>query len=309
MKICFYGVGGVGGYFGSLIAQRFNGEHEIYFIARGKHKDSICANGITLKKSGGAEIINVMPKKCTDNIFDLPICDIVILSVKGYDLENAVKNIYWFTNMDSVILPLLNGVDIYDRIRKYLNTAFVLPSCVYIGTHIESPGVINQNGGNGKILIGYDPLYPDFYPESLMTVLKESKIDFLWEENVQVSIWSKFMFIAAYGLVTATYEKTLGEILKDSELSKTTKSIMTEIEKIAKRLKIPLNSDIVETSFLKGKQFPFDTKTSFQRDVEVKGRINEADIFGGTIIRYGDEFGINVSNTREIHERLMSKFE
>lgn len=152
-------------------------------------------------------------------------------------------------------------------------------------------------------------MYPDFYPESLLTVLKESKIDFSWEDNVQVSIWSKFMFIAAYGLVTATYQKTLGEILEDSELSQITKSIMIEIEKIAKRLNIPLDSDIVETSFLKGKQFPFETKTSFQRDVESKGKINEADIFGGTIIRYGDELGINVSNTREIQDRLMSKFE
>ncbi len=309
MKICFYGVGGVGGYFGSLSAQRFNNEHDIYFIARGKHKDIISANGLTLKKAGDAEIINVKPKICTDNIGDLPICDIVVLSVKGYDLVNAIKDIAKITNKDSVILPLLNGVDIYDRIRKYLKTAIVLPSCVYIGTHIENPGIISQNGGNSKILIGYDPLYPDFYPESLLTILKESNIDFAWEDNVQVSIWSKFMFIAAYGLVTATYEKTLGEILENSELSQITKSIMIEIEKIAKRLNIPLNSDIVETSFLKGNQFPFETKTSLQRDVESKGKLNEADIFGGTIIRYGDEFGISVSNTREIQKKLMTKFE
>jgi 2-dehydropantoate 2-reductase len=309
MTICFYGVGGVGGYFGSLIAQRFNSVHDIYFVARGKHKESICTNGITLKKSGGAEIINIIPKTCTDNISDLPICNLVVLSVKSYDLENAVKDINKITNKDSIILPLLNGVDIYDKVRKYVKTAIVLPSCVYIGTHIESPGVISQNGGNGKILIGCDPLYPDFYPESLLTVLKESKIDFSWEDNVQVSIWSKFMFIAAYGLVTATYEKTLGEILEDSELSQTTKSIMTEIKQIANRLNVPLNPDIAETSFLKGKQFPFDAKTSFQRDIELKGKINEADIFGGTIIRFGEEFGINVSNTKKIQEKLMSKFE
>lgn len=309
MRICFYGVGGVGGYFGSLIAQRFNNAHEIYFVARGKHKESICANGITLKKSGGAEIINAKPQKCTDNISDLPICDMVILSVKGYDLEQAAKDLNKITNNDSIVLPLLNGVDIYDRIRKDLKRAIVLPSCVYIGTHIESPGVISQNGGNGRILMGYDPLHPDYIPDSLLTVLKESNIDFSWEDNVQVSIWSKFMFIAAYGMVTACHEKTLGEVLADSELSKTTKSIMKEIETIAQRLNVPLSPEIVETSFLKGKQFPFEAKTSLQRDVESKGKINEADIFGGTIIRYGEKFGIDVSNTKDIQERLLSKFE
>jgi len=309
MKICFYGVGGVGGYFGTMVVERFNSEHEIYFVARGKHKDEICSNGLTLKKNGGTEIINVKPHKCTDNINDLPICDIIVLSVKGYDLSNATKDLIKITNKDTIILPLLNGVDIYDRIRMHLDTAIVLPSCVYIGTHIERPGIISQNGGNSKILIGFDPRLPNVYPEQLLAVLKDSKIDYVWEDNVQVSIWSKFMFIAAYGLVTATFDKTLGEILDNTELSQITRSIMQEIEKIAKRINVPLNTDIVETSFLKGKQFPYETKTSFQRDVELKGKINEADIFGGTIIRYGDKFGIDVSNTKEIQNRLMKKLE
>jgi 2-dehydropantoate 2-reductase len=46
---------------------------------------------------------------------------------------------------------------------------------------------------------------------------------------------------------------------------------------------IPLPSDIVQSSFEIAKQFPFETKTSFQRDVESKGEIHEGDLFGGTI--------------------------
>ncbi len=308
MKICFFGVGGVGGYFGSLVTKRFLSEHEIYFIARGKHKEVICANGLTLKKSDGSEIINVLPNKCTDSLEGLPICDVVILSVKSYDLSDAVINISKISDEKTLILPLLNGVDIYERIRKYLSNGFVFPSCVYIGTHIESPGIIYQNGGSCKLYIGYDPMFPDFYPESLLEILKESEIDFEWQKYIQVSIWSKYMFIAAYGLVSATYEKTLGEILEYSGLSQLTKSIMSEIEKIARKLNIPLGSDIVETSFLKAKQFPSNSKTSFQRDVELKGKINEGDLFGGTIIRYGEELGLPTPNTRNVYEKLLIRF-
>jgi len=53
MKICFYGVGGVGGYFGTLVAQRFKNEHEIYFIARGKHKRCYLCKWSGFKKFGG----------------------------------------------------------------------------------------------------------------------------------------------------------------------------------------------------------------------------------------------------------------
>jgi 2-dehydropantoate 2-reductase len=307
MKICFFGVGGVGGYFGSLITRKFGDVHDFYFIARGSHKDAICTKGLTLKKDGGKEVINIFPKMCTERAADLPICDIVVLSVKSYDLANAAKEISEIANEKTVILPLLNGVDIYERIKEQLRTGIVLPSCVYVGTHIESPGVIYQKGGSCKIALGKDPDFPDFYPGSLLTLLKESGIDFDWEEDVKISIWSKYMFIAAYGLVTAAYEKTLGEVLDDPELSRMTKAIISEIENIAKQLHVSLNSDAGETAFLKATQFPYETKTSFQRDVELKGRINEGDLYGGTLIRYGEALRIPTPNIRNIYESLLRK--
>jgi 2-dehydropantoate 2-reductase len=307
MKICFFGVGGVGGYFGTIITDKFNDQHDIYFVARGSQKSAICTNGLTLKKAGGEQIINVFPTQCTDNIDDLPVCDIVFLSVKSYDLANAAKSINKISNEKTIILPLLNGVDIYDRIRKHLFTGKVLRSCVYIGTHIESPGVIFQKGGSCNLFIGNDLRFPDFYPESLLLLLQKSNIDFKWDDNIEIAIWSKYMFIAAFGLVTATYEKTFGEILDDPELSLITKSIMYEIDQIAKKINIPLSADIVETSFLKGKLFPHETKTSFQRDVESKGGKNEIDLYGGALIHYSEQYDIPIPNIKNIFDRFMRK--
>lgn len=307
MKICFYGVGGVGGYFGTLLANKYQDEHEIYFIARGRHKDAICTNGLTLKKDGGNDLIKVSPKICTDNVEDLPVCDIIILSVKGYDLGNAVSCISKITNENTVILPLLNGVDIYERIRSAISIGIILPSCVYVGTHIESPGIIYQKGGSCKISLGKDPAFPDFYPELLLKLFKNAKINFDWEENISSPIWSKFMFIAAFGLVTATYNKTLGEVLKDIILTNSVKGIMGEIEEIANSLNVPLPSDIIETSYFKAKQFPPETKTSFQRDVESKGNLNEGDLFGGTLIRFGEKLNIPTPETRDVYNKLLRR--
>ncbi|WP_292462126.1 ketopantoate reductase family protein [Methanolobus sp.] len=309
MKICFFGVGGVGGYIGTIVTEKYKDKHEIYYIARGQHKDTICKNGLTLKKAGENKIITASPKKCTDTVNDLPVCDIVILSVKIYDLENAIKEISKITNERTIILPLLNGVDIYDRIREHLKTGIVLPSCVYVGTHIENPGIIYQNGGSCKISIGADPESPDFDLEPLFTIFKDARIDFELEENVNISIWSKYMFIAAYGLVTAAFDSTLGEVLGNSEQSQIIKSIMNEIETISRKLHVALDDDIVEKSYLKAMLFPYDTKTSFQRDVESKGRTNEGDLFGGTVIRYGNALGVQTPTTKIIYERLLNKFQ
>lgn len=308
MKICFFGVGGVGGYIGAIVAEKYKDKHDIYYIARGQHKDAICKNGLTLKKAGNNKIITVIPKKCTDTVNDLPVCDIVILSVKVYDLENAVKELSKITSEKTIILPLLNGVDIYERIREHLKTGIVLPSCVYVGTHIESPGIIYQNGGSCKISIGADPKSPDFDLEALFAILKDAGIDFEFEKNVKISIWSKYVFIAAYGLVTAAFGNSLGQVFEDPEQSQTVRSIMKEIETIARKLHIALDNDIVEKSYLKAMQFPYETKTSFQRDVESKGKVNEGDLFGGTVIRYGDALGVQTPTTKIIYQRLLNKF-
>ncbi|MBK8808584.1 MAG: 2-dehydropantoate 2-reductase [Bacteroidales bacterium] len=308
MKICFFGVGGVGGYFGALVAKRYKSQHEIYFIARGKHKDEIQTNGLTLKKSGGCEIINCMPDKCEEQVDSIPICDIIVLSVKSYDLEKAVNEIAKISDSNTVILPLLNGVDIYERIRENLTAGIVLPSCVYLGTHIESPGVIFQKGGSCKILFGNDPLKPKGNLENLKSILTESEIEYNHETNVAVAIWSKFMFIASYGLVTATYNKTLGDVFADDELKNQTKSIMEEINALSQALNVPLPNNIIESSLLKAKDFPFEAKTSFQRDVESKGNVNESDLFGGTIIRLGHKLQIPTLSTIDVYERFLKMF-
>ena len=80
---------------------------------------------------------------------------------------------------------------------------------------------------------------------------------------------------------------------------------MQEIALVANALKIALPPDIVETSFLKASQFPHETKTWFQRDVETKGRQSEWDLFGGTVLRYAEKFNIPADKTKETLDKLL----
>ncbi|MCP4116957.1 MAG: ketopantoate reductase family protein [Desulfobacteraceae bacterium] len=307
MNVCFYGVGGVGGYYATLLTRYFNetGQGNTYFIARGKHKDAILEKGLLLKKDGGKEEILIKPCHCSDTVDDLPVFDIVVVSVKGYDLESVTREISKITDENSIILPLLNGADIYERMRQHLRKGYILPACLYLGTHIESPGVIFQKGGSCRISVGKDPSYPGFSPDKLIGLFRKADILIELFEDVNIEIWTKYIFIASFALVTATYGKTIGEVANDGKLGILVKNIMQEIAVVAKALKIGLPLDIVETSFSKAGQFPFETKTSFQRDVETKGRESEWDLFGGTVIRYAERFNIPADNTKATLDRLL----
>jgi len=306
-NICIYGVGGVGGYFGGKIALGLsrirNTTKRVFFIARGAHLDEIKKNGLILNTSEERGII-CRPHLATDSIDEIPVPDLCLICVKSYDLDGAIKALTRKIKDETIIIPLLNGVDIYERIRGILNKGIILPACVYVGTHIEKPGVVTQKGGDGIILCGYDPGFPDFNNQEIIRFFDEMKIRFEWHDNPHTPIWEKYVFIAPFGLVIAHSEKTLGEVIADKGLKELVQRVMREVVSIAKRLGIDLPEDIENKSVEKAGNFPPETKTSYQRDIETKGKLNEGDLFGGTIIRLGEKTGVPTPVTRSIYHEI-----
>jgi 2-dehydropantoate 2-reductase len=308
--IWVYGVGGVGGYIGGKIARFLQNERRkdtgLYFIARGEHLNEIQKKGLVLNMGNEKGLVCV-PTRATDNIEGLPSPDLCLLCVKSYDLDAVCGDLNVHIKPETIIIPLLNGVDIYERSRRVLTNGIILPACIYVGTHIERPGVVTQKGGEGKMLIGKDPEYPDFYPEEILRFLNEASISFQWFENVLSPIWEKYLFIAGFGLVSAASGKTLGQILEDAESRQLVIGIMEEIFHISKQKQVVLPENIIAVSMAKACTFPPETKTSYQRDVEQNEKRNEGDLFGATIMRMGKETGIPTPVTESIYKKILSE--
>ncbi len=82
---------------------------------------------------------------------------------------------------------------------------------------------------------------------------------------------------------------------------------MTEIAAIAHKKGVKLPEDIVEKSVNKAGNFSFEAKTSYQRDVEAKGRRNEGDLFGGTIVKMGKKYGVPTPVTERVYGEILKK--
>ncbi len=306
MNIAVIGIGGVGGYYGGKLTQLLKDDKNlnIYFIARGAHLKEIQNNGLILDSDDGEFICH--PTKATDNISELPMLDLCLVCVKGYDLDKTMPLLKDKISEKTMILPLLNGVDVYERIRKTIDKGVLFPSCVYVSTRIEEPGKVVQRGGTRTIHFGSDPKN-SFVDPIIFDLFKKADIKYIWLEEPYTEIWSKFVFIAAYGLVTANFDKTIGEVVASDELGSYTKKIMHEISEIARKRGVVLPESIENESFAKGKNFPFEAKTSFQRDVENIDKPDERDLFGGTIIRMGIESGIPTETTKQIYDSIQNK--
>ncbi|GAB4114605.1 MAG: 2-dehydropantoate 2-reductase [Candidatus Caldatribacteriota bacterium] len=305
-NVCIYGLGGVGGYLGGRIAYKINKENfvdkQVFFISRGEHLKKIQQKG--LKVITDQEEFTVFPNIATDNINQIPMPDIYWLCVKAYSLVEAITSIAKKVSSTTIIIPLLNGVDIYERIRSILNKAIVLPATIYISSSIEKPGQIRQVGPEGHIVLGKDPRYPELEYENVIDFLRQFKISFTWHNNPYPAIWGKYIFISAFSLVTAYSGKTIGGVLEDEELRKMTQSIMQEVVNLAEKKGINLEPDIVEKNIQKAIKFPYHTRTSFQRDLEKGKNQNEGDIFGGTLIRLAKDYHISIPTITRVWEKI-----
>jgi len=303
MNIAILGVGGVGGYFGTKICRAREAlGTEVFFVARGAHLEAIRKSGLTVRTSSEGEL-RCRPTLATADIDELPPLDACLVCVKSYDLAAVTRRLVAKISERTEIVPLLNGVDIEDRIRGTLPRALIHPGCVFIATHVEKPGLVVQDGGPRRIL--YGRTRGGTGRASLLAgVFERSSINSEWHENIRPAIWTKFMFIAPFGMVTACFDRTLGEVMASEEWSAMVRAVMSEIRALAAAGGIALPDSIVEDSYRKGGDFPPTARTSFQRDVAVADRPDERDLFGGTIMRLGERYGVATPKTCELQAAI-----
>ncbi len=255
--IVIVGLGGVGGYFGFKINQvnESSGKYTVSFVARGETYDKVKKNGLVLISPEHSNN-RTHPNAIEQNISDIKNPDLVLIGVKEYDLENVCKQLKEVISKDTILLPMMNGADIYDRIRKIIPDHIILPTCIYVASHIKERGTVEHKGKAGKMIVGRDPEHFSSDIAWVTDLLQESKIDFDFKDNSLTDIWTKFIFIASFGLVTARHNSSIGTVCADEKQKQEATDIMKEIKQIADKKGIHLSEDIIEKTFEKASTFP-----------------------------------------------------
>ena len=306
--IVIIGLGGVGGYFGFKINQtnETDKKQHISFVARSKTYETVKEKGLTLLSSEHRNSVT-KPDAIFQNISEIHNPDLVFICVKEYDLENVCNQLSKVIKKDAILLPMMNGADIYDRIRKIIPNNIILPSCVYIASHIKEKGIVEHKGKAGKLIFGKDPKNTSENIDWIVNLIKSSKIDFEFKENSLVDIWTKFIFIASFGLITAKYNSSIGAVCSIKLQKEEATKIMVEIKLIADKKGIYLQDDIISKTFEKASTFPPKTPTSLQLDVNSGKDDNELELFAGAIINYGKEMNIHTPFTESVYQEIKAK--
>lgn len=306
MKILIAGVGGVGGYFGGFLAKHYykNKQVEICFFARGEHLKKIQQHGLKIIH-GNQEFI-AFPSLVTDNATDIGIVDILIICTKSFDLENTLDQLKPCINTNSIILPLLNGVDSRKRIQKLLPVNLILDGCVYIVSRLKQPGIIENSGNIQKLFFGLDQ-FTNAKLEQLENLFKQANIEATHSQNISSIIWEKYIFISATATATSYYNNCIGELLKDAEKINTIQRLIEEVKQLAQARGISVTADIVEKNLLRLKSLPFDSTSSMHSDFQNKKKQNELESLTGFVIRESQKLQLLTPTYEMAHTSLKIK--
>ena len=302
MKIAVMGIGGIGGFFGGKLARKYAGpgDHEVCFICRGNHLEKIKKDG--LKIITPEEEFTVRPDVATADPGDLGKVDLLVFAVKGYGLKEAARMASCTVTEKTVVIPFLNGVNNSQILEAVLPKCRIMNGCVYISARIEEPGVVRQVGGAGKFVWGPENAGADLY-EPIQKLFIEAGINSVLSDNITLDAWKKFMFMSPYAGVTSVKGQTFGEVLSDQESFELLGNMITELEQVGRTLGVQLPPGIVQDSINVGKNFPPQTKSSMQLDVE-KGGNNELELFIGYVVKKAAELGISVPAYEGVYKAL-----
>ncbi|MFV8357484.1 ketopantoate reductase family protein [Flavobacterium sp. XS1P32] len=301
-RIGILGLGGVGGYFGGLLAKAYfeSDAIEIVFIARGETQKAIAKNG--LKIIAGTTEIVAFPSLVSNVPKEIGKLDYLICATKTYDIETSLESIKNCITPNTILLPLYNGVDATERIQKLFSENTVLQGCVYIVAMIESPGIIKKIGVYEKLFFGSKNT-PVSKLNVLQSIFEKANIESYFVENIEETVWEKFIFISALASATSYLNVNIGGILNNPENKAIYSSLLNEITAVANAKGVALPDDIVAQSIIKLEKTPKDATSSMHRDL-LAGRNTEVVSLTKYVVDQAVKFGVATPIYQMVLEKL-----
>jgi len=299
MKIAIMGTGGVGGYYGGLLAQ---GGHDVTFIARGAHLKAIQENGLRVNSIHGD--FHVKPAQATDDPAQIGPVDLVVFCTKTYTTDEAAEQIKPMVASETTVLPLQNGIDAADRIGAVLGMEHMIGGATWISSAVEAPGIIKQVSQFRRVVVGELDGQVTSRVKSIHKAFEETGTTAELSENILKILWTKFVFISTASSLGSLTRLPIGEYRSVPETRVMMTSLMREVEAVARAQGVELDEDVVQKSLDFIDNAAPQIKSSMQLDVEA-GRRSELEAIIGVIGRKGSELGVPIPVADMVYASLL----
>jgi 2-dehydropantoate 2-reductase len=287
MKIVIVGPGAIGCLFAALLKA---GGQDVLLLDKSKERASyIKRNGIRV--SG---LTNLKTKvKATQDQRKISRSELVIFTVKSYDLEKAARRIKKSAHGKNIFfMGLQNGLGNIEILSRLFGKERVIASVTNHGSTLIETGCV-RHAGKGITYVG--SLWKSELPilKKIKTIFEQCGIDTEIRRDIDTLIWNKLMVNVGINAITAICHIKNGQILKIKEARKLMTLLVEEASLVAKGLniKLPLATAVKQTENICRKTA--NNISSMLQDIQ-KGKKTEIDFINGAIVKKGKARGLPV---------------
>ncbi len=321
LKYLVIGAGGTGGAIGSHMA---NAEHDVTFIARGRHLAAMRENGLKVSRPDGEFVIDPVKAFTTEEFTELCVKskkegeglspDVIFVCVKGYSIKDTIPFIKAVAGPDTIVIPILNIFGTGSQMQKELPGITVTDGCIYVASEISEPGHILMKGTILRVVFGLRKDQKQL-SEKLMPILERirddlcsSRIEGILSDNIERDTLRKFSYVSPQGACGLYYDVPVGAVQKPGEIRDCFAGLIREISDLADAMGIGFGEDIVPVNLDITAGLSPDMTTSLQRDVAA-GKDSEIDGLIYEVVRMGEKYGVSTPLYEKISADLRRKIQ
>jgi 2-dehydropantoate 2-reductase len=299
MRIATMAAGAVGGYFGARLAAA---GHDVFFIARGAHRDAMLKNGFKIESVHGD--VHLPKPNVIDDPAKVGPVDVVLFAVKLWDTEKAAEETRPLLGPNTRVITLQNGVDSYERIAPIVGPERAIPGVTYVVAVIDRPGVIKQASKFQSIICGTHDGRPDSPLEAFVNAAKAASIPITLSDNIERDRWRKFVFLSGTSGVTAITRNSMGPILADPDTRALFRNIMLETYAVGRAKGVAIDDGFVDDRMaFADANVPPTMKASMANDLDRGNRL-ELDWLAGEVCRLGKQLDVSTPVNDTVYAAL-----
>ncbi|WP_153110683.1 2-dehydropantoate 2-reductase [Propionivibrio limicola] len=284
MRILVLGAGGIGGYFGARIHEAGG---DVTFLVRPGRLTTLREHGLKVLSPLGD--LHFSPKLLTKDELKAKAehFDLVILSCKAYDLASAMDDIAPAVGKESAVLPLLNGVRHIDVLAERFGEERVFGGVAQAALLVTAAGEIRHFNKIHRLITGARGVPHPPCLHELAALMAKTSVEFILADNIEQSMWNKFVFWSSLASATCTLRANIGEILQTVSGEEFITGLIDECAHIASASGHALTESQLATARATLTEKDSVLAASMLRDIERNGPTEAEHTLGDLVVRAG----------------------
>ncbi|MBV8636664.1 MAG: ketopantoate reductase family protein [Candidatus Eremiobacteraeota bacterium] len=286
MRVLVVGAGAVGGYFGGRLAQA---RQDVTFLVREARAQQLRERGLEIRSPHGNATI--APNIVTARELSAPY-DLILLAVKTYALEQAIRDFTPAMGERSAVLPVLNGMRHIDVLSASFGASRVIGGVCVVATTLDDQGRILQLRDDQQLTYGELDGSHSARIDAIDATMQGAGFTARVSSSIISEMWEKWSFIAAVGASTCLLRGSTSDILAAPRGVEFMRALVSECAAVLDACGNPLSIDGFEKLRARMTNPQDGLTSSMYRDLQ-KGAPLEADAILGDFCARGEAAGLS----------------